>query len=93
MATYASYKKVANDSIADGTITPSDIAHGQGHNYGVQWIHNERGLRCSTCARQSGCCEQARTENVVTGVYPMVCPTVTFEIWSYGGGGPGSPML
>ena len=28
MATYASYKKVANDSIADGTITSSDIAHG-----------------------------------------------------------------
>ena len=34
MATYASYKKVANDSIVDGTITSDDIAHGNGNNYG-----------------------------------------------------------
>ena len=89
MATYASYKKVANDSIADGTITSSDIAHGQGHNYGVQWIYNERGLRCHQCARQSGCCEQANGKCCYWCV-PDGVSTVTFEIWSGGGGGPGS---
>lgn len=38
MATYASYKKVNNDSIADATITSADIAHGNGNNMGVKWI-------------------------------------------------------
>ena len=71
MATYASYKKVQSESIVDGTITDSDIAHGNGVYSGVQWIYNERGMRCHSCARQSGCCEQA-TENAVTGVYPTV---------------------
>ena len=89
MATYASYKKVANDSIVDGTITSADIAHGQGNNYGVQWIYNERGLRCHQCARQSGCCEQANGKCCYWCV-PDGASTVTFEIWSGGGGGPGS---
>ena len=89
MATYASYKKVANDSIVDGTITSDDIAHGNGNNYGVQWIHNERGMRCHECARQSGCCEQANGKCCYWCV-PDGVSTVTFEIWSGGGGGPGS---
>ena len=59
MATYASYKKVANDSITDASITSADIAHGNGNNMGVQWIYNERGMQCHQCARQSGCCQQA----------------------------------
>ena len=46
MATYASYKKVATDSIVNGTITSSDIAHGNGNNMGVKWIYNERGIQC-----------------------------------------------
>ena len=89
MATYASYKKVANDSIVDGTITSDDIAHGNGNNYGVQWIYNERGMRCHECARQSGCCEQANGKCCYWCV-PDGVSTVTFEIWSGGGGGPGS---
>ena len=88
MATYASYKKVQNDSLADGTLTNSDIAHGQGNNYGVQWIYNERGMRCHMCARQSGCCEQANGKCCYWCV-PDGVSTVTFEIWSGGGGGPG----
>ena len=59
MATYASYKKVATDSIVDGSLTSDDLAPGAGHAMGVQCIYNERGYRCHNCARQSGCCEQA----------------------------------
>ena len=89
MATYASYKKVANDSLVDATITSADIAHGNGNNYRVQWIYNERGMRCHSCARQSGCCEQANGKCCYWCV-PDGASTVTFEIWSGGGGGPGS---
>ena len=88
MATYASYKKVQNDSLADGSISSDNIAHGQGNNYGVQWIYNERGLRCHMCARQSGCCEQANGKCCYWCV-PDGVSTVTLEIWSGGGGGPG----
>ena len=45
MATYASYKKVPGDSIADGAITGDDIAPGNGNNYAVQWIYTARGLQ------------------------------------------------
>ena len=89
MATYASYKKVNNDSIADATITSADIAHGNGNNMGVKWIYNERAMRCHSCMRQSGCCEQANGKCCYWCV-PDGASTVTFEIWSGGGGGPGS---
>ena len=88
MATYASYKKVANDSIVNGTITSADIAHGNGNNMGVQWIYNERGMRCHQCARQSGCCEQANGKCCLWTV-PANVGKLTFEIWSGGGGGAG----
>jgi len=88
MATYASYKKVPGESIVDGSITSDDIAHGNGNNYGVQWIYNSRGMVCHACARQSGCCEQANGKCCYWCV-PNGASTVTFEIWSGGGGAPG----
>ena len=88
MATYASYKKVATDSIVDGTLTGDDLAPGAGHNMGVQWIYNERGYRCHNCARQSGCCEQANGKCCYWCV-PTGVSTVQFEIWSGGGAGAG----
>ena len=88
MATYASYKKVATDSIVDGSLTSDDLAPGAGHAMGVQWIYNERGYRCHNCARQSGCCEQANGKCCYWCV-PTGVSTVQFEIWSGGGGGPG----
>ena len=48
MATYASYKKVATDSIVDGTVQSADIAHGNGNNMGVAWVYNARGMACHT---------------------------------------------
>jgi hypothetical protein len=88
MATYASYKKVATDSIVDGTVQSADIAHGNGNNMGVAWVYNARGMACHTCSRQSGCCEQANGKCCYWCV-PDGASTVTFEIWSGGGGGPG----
>lgn len=88
MASYASYKKVQADSIVDGTVTADDLAIGAGHNLGVQWIYNARGMLCHQCARQSGCCEQANGKCCYWTV-PSGVSTVTFEIWSGGGGGPG----
>ena len=70
MATYASYKKVQNDSLADGSITSADIALGNGNNYGVQWIYNERGLRCP-CVLDKVDVVNKQTVNAVIGVYQM----------------------
>ena len=45
-------------------------------------------MQCHQCARQSGCCQQANGKCCYWCV-PDGASTVTFEIWSGGGGGPG----
>ena len=68
MATYASYKKVQNDSLADGSITPL-ILHTVTETITVsQWIYNERGLRCP-CVLDKVDVVNKQTVNAVIGVY------------------------
>ena len=88
MASYASYKKVTSEGIPNGAITRAKLQPGAGACRKVQFIYNERGLRCHMCARQSGCCEQANGKCCYWCV-PANVYKVTFEIWSGGGGGPG----
>jgi hypothetical protein len=88
MASYASYKKVKVDSIPDGALSSDNLEPGAGHNLGVQWIFNDRGFRCHQCANNGDCCEQANGRCCLWTV-PSNVSTVTFEIWSGGGGGAG----
>ena len=88
MASYASYKKVTSEGIPNGAITRAKLQPGAGACRKVQYIYNERGLRCHMCARQSGCCEQANGKCCYWCV-PDNVYKVTFEIWGGGGGGPG----
>lgn len=88
MAVYATYKKVKADQIPSGEITSDDIALGANVEMGVQWIYNERGLRCHRCSSNGNCCEQANGKCCLWTV-PSNVTKVTFEIWSGGGGGAG----
>ena len=88
MATYSSYKKVNVDSIEDGSITGTQLEPGAGHNLGVQWIYNQRGLECHQCANNGDCCGQTNGMCCLWTV-PANTGTVTFEIWSGGGSGAG----
>lgn len=89
MATYNSYKKLEPDQIPNEVFDNNSIAPGAGNNYGVQWVYNERGMRCHSCANNGNCCEQANGK-CCRWVVPDQVAKVTFEIWSGGGGGPGN---
>lgn len=88
MANYGSYKKVATDQFQAQAVTTSKLCLGAGMTPGVQWIFNNRGMCCQACANTCACCEQA---NGCCCLWTVPCgvSTVTFEIWSGGGGGPG----
>ena len=58
MAVYATYKKVRADPTSAVRLH-DDIALGANVEMGVQWIYNERGLRCHRCSSNGNCCEQA----------------------------------
>lgn len=88
MATYGSYKQVATESIVDQVVPSNALATGAGQAFGVQWIYNERGMACQNCANAGGCTEQANGKCCLWTV-PSEVSTVTFEIWSGGGGGAG----
>ena len=88
MATYGSYKKIAADQYETGAITADKLQAGAGYSRGILWIFNARGFCCQNCANNGDCCEQSNGRccqwTVPTGV-----TSVTFEIWSGGGGGAG----
>ena len=86
MATYSSYKRITADNLASNVVSSTAIAPGATSTYGVQWIFNERAHNCRDC--QVGCCEQANGKCCLWTV-PTGVSTVTFEIWSGGGGGAG----
>ena len=86
MATYSSYKKVTAEAFQNDTITADAV--NASSTYGVNWIYNERGFICRQCANAGDCCEQANGKCCLWTV-PSKVSTVTFEIWSGGGGGAG----
>ena len=86
MATYSSYKKITNESLADGVVGSAQLAHGARTKPTQQWIFNGRGFCCRNC--QQGCCCQACGMCCLWTV-PAKVTRVTFEIWSGGGGGAG----
>lgn len=88
MATYASYKRVNTDSLQASTVPSTALCTGAGACYGVQWIYNPRGMACHACANAGDCCEQANGYCCLWTV-PNGVSSVTFEIWSGGGGGAG----
>ena len=73
MAVYATYKKVRADQIPSGEITSDDIALGANVEMGVQWIYNERGLRCHRCSSNGNCCEQANGKCCLWTVSKCYC--------------------
>ena len=75
MASYSSYKRIASDSLLDGTITDPAFQTGAGKNFGVQWIRGYIG--CTT----GGCC--------CLWTVPANIKRVTFEAWGAGGNGNG----
>ena len=80
MASYASYKKVTSEGISDGSITRSKLAPGAGACRKVQWIYNERGMRCLRVLDKVDVVNKQMV-SVVTGVFHNTYK-VTFEIWS-----------
>jgi hypothetical protein len=88
MATYGSYKKIANESLQAATVESTYLATGAAAAFGVQWVFNERGLCCQNCSNAGGCVEQANGKCCLWTV-PAAVTSVTFEIWSGGGGGAG----
>ena len=89
MATYSSYKKLQDDQIPDNVVNTANIRPGDGNNYGVQWVYPERAMLCHSCANNSGCVCQA-CGRCCEWVVPSNVGTVTFEIWSGGGGATGN---
>ena len=86
MANYASYKKITTDRV--DPLPSSKLAPGAGTANCVVWIYNNRGLTRQNCANGGGCICQACGVSC-TWTVPDNVHTVTFEIWSGGGGGAG----
>jgi hypothetical protein len=88
MASYGSYKKLRTDQFQNNIVTGDKLVDGAGIHNCVKWIYNERGMRCHACSNNGDCCEQANGKCCLWTV-PAEVSTVTFEIWSGGGGGAG----
>ena len=88
MASYASYKKYGTESLQSQSVPGTALCNGAGASYGVQWIYNPRGFACQSCASAGGCTYQADGYCCLWCV-PAGVTSVTFEIWSGGGGGAG----
>jgi len=88
MATYSSYKKIAEENLDDNIISQTAIVHGAKPKVTSVFIFNERGFCCRNCANNGRCCQQANGKCCLWTV-PSKVSRVTFEIWSGGGGGAG----
>jgi len=88
MATYSSYKKIAEDSISDGIVQTTHIQHGARPKPTEFWVFHPRGLCCQSCANNGSCCAQS-CGYCCQWTVPAKVTRATFEIWSGGGGGPG----
>jgi hypothetical protein len=89
MATYSSYKKIIQDQVPTNIVSDAKVQDGAVMNRGVQWVFSARGMCCHHCANNSGCVCQACGRCCLWTV-PSRVSTVTFEIWSGGGGGAGN---
>ena len=89
MATYGSYKKISNVQLPDNAITGDMLKSGVGNKYCSFYVYSARGMLCKECSNAGGCVCQACGRCCLWTV-PDRVSTVTFEIWSGGGGGPGN---
>ncbi len=76
MATYASYKKLTGEELADGSVDGADLAAPLNTTYGVKWFYGSPG-QCTP-----GCC--------CLWTVPSGVKKLHLQIWGAGGNGHGA---
>lgn len=85
MANYARFKKILSDSFIDNTIDQTKVVTGAGVRWNTFTVYNACGFACRAC--QAGSLQSCGRCCLWT--VPNKINTVSFELWSGGGAGPG----